>query len=125
MFRVILIILGSFSLILGIIGIVTPVLPTTPFVILSAGLFVRSSPALYHKLVNHSLTGKYIIDESGKINLKTRLYAIIIMWLMILITIVISVSDLKIKIILVSVGVLGTTFKLWYRTGINNKKLKH
>ncbi|HPJ06354.1 MAG TPA: DUF454 family protein, partial [Bacteroidales bacterium] len=44
--RILLISGGTASLIMGIIGIFIPVLPTTPFMILSAGLYVKSSPAL-------------------------------------------------------------------------------
>ena len=49
--------LGCLSFVLGVVGIFVPLLPTTPFLLLSAALWVRSSPRLYDWLLAHSLQG--------------------------------------------------------------------
>ncbi|QFI55066.1 YbaN family protein [Aeromonas simiae] len=54
--------LGWLSLITGIIGIVVPLLPTTPFVLLSAALFARSSPRFHRWLLAHPQFGPLIDD---------------------------------------------------------------
>ncbi|MDO2948002.1 YbaN family protein [Aeromonas simiae] len=54
--------LGWLSLITGIIGIVVPLLPTTPFVLLSAALFARSSPRFHRWLLDHPQFGPLIDD---------------------------------------------------------------
>ena len=58
---------GLLSLAIGIIGIVLPLVPTTPLVLLAAYCFARSSERLHGWLVNHPRLGRYIRDfESGR-----------------------------------------------------------
>lgn len=52
--------LGTLSLALGILGIFLPLLPTTPFLLLTAALYFKSSPRLYNWLLNHKHLGPYI-----------------------------------------------------------------
>mgnify|MGYP001010900522 CR=1 FL=1 len=54
------IVLGSVSLALGITGILLPVLPTTPFLLLTGFFYLRSSARLYGWLANHKIFGAYI-----------------------------------------------------------------
>lgn len=58
--KVLYILFGTLSLALGIIGIFLPLLPTTPFLLLTAALYVRSSPRLYNRLLHHKYLGSYI-----------------------------------------------------------------
>lgn len=51
---------GLISLALGALGIFLPILPTTPFMLLAAFCFARSSDRLHHYLVNHPVFGEYI-----------------------------------------------------------------
>ena len=51
---------GIISLILGSIGIVLPVLPTTPFLLLSAACFAKSSKRFYNWLMNNRILGTFI-----------------------------------------------------------------
>ena len=52
--------LGCIAFALGIVGIFVPLLPTTPFLLLAAALWVRSSPRLYAWLLAHPRLGVYI-----------------------------------------------------------------
>ncbi|WP_447651535.1 YbaN family protein [Pseudomonas abietaniphila] len=73
---------GWLSVVLGVIGIFLPVLPTTPFLLLAATCFARSSPRFYHWLVDHPRLGPWIrgyLDGDG-IPLKGKVYAIGLMW---------------------------------------------
>ena len=58
--KIVFIVLGTLSLGIGIIGIVVPGLPTTPFILLTAGLYIKSSDRLYQKLINSRFIGPYI-----------------------------------------------------------------
>ncbi|WP_339522290.1 YbaN family protein [Pseudomonas sp. EA_35y_Pfl2_R111] len=81
--RYVLLAIGWLSVALGVIGIFLPVLPTTPFLLLAAACFMRSSKRFYLWLVNHRQLGPWIIDylEGHGIPLKGKVYAISLMWL--------------------------------------------
>ena len=81
--RVFLIIVGSLSLVLGIVGIFVPMLPTTPFLLLSAAAWVKASPKLYKWLMNHKLFGEYIRNyrEHRAIPLRAKIISVSLLWL--------------------------------------------
>ncbi len=70
--------LGLLFLILGFIGLLLPVIPTTPFILVSVWFFARSSKKLENWLVNHKIFGKSIRDwkEKGAISKKAKMSAI-------------------------------------------------
>lgn len=81
--RWLLIIIGLVSTGLGIIGIFVPLLPTTPFLLLAAACFARSSERFHSWLVNHNHLGPMIrgyLDGSG-IPLRAKYTAITLVWL--------------------------------------------
>lgn len=110
MIRLIFIIAGTFFLILGIIGIVVPGLPTTPFLLLTAGLYVRSSDRLYQKLVRNKYVGTYISQwqENRTLTGKTKLVSLALMWTMILISAFLEADKLILQIVMVFIGIIGT-----------------
>jgi len=111
--RVLLFALGSLSLVLGVIGIFLPLLPTTPFLLLSAACFLRSSDRFYSWLVSHPVLSKYILaylDGSG-IPRKAKYYTLLTMWL------TMSVSALivplwQVQVLLLCTAVLVSSY-IW------------
>lgn len=80
--KTVLILLGSIALVLGVIGIVVPLLPTTPFLLLAAALYVRSSQRLYMWLVSNRYLGEYIRNfrENRAIPLRAKIVSLTLMW---------------------------------------------
>ena len=81
--RYILIGLGLLALGLAGLGILLPILPTTPFLLLAAYFFLRSSCRLHAWLLNHKVFGPYIwaYQEHRAISAATRRNALILLWL--------------------------------------------
>lgn len=105
----ILIILGTLFVMLGTLGIFLPLLPTTPFLLLAATCYLKSSNKLYHWLLNHRLLGKYISNyiRHRAITIKTKLVTITLLWLTIgySISFVISSPLVKLILLIIAIGV--------------------
>lgn len=110
MIKIIFAVLGTLTLIIGIIGIVVPGLPTTPFLLLTAWLYFKSSDKLYQKLIKSKFVGYYILDyqKKGGLTMRTRLSSIGIMWVMIYFSTTYFINHSSIRILVIIVGVIGT-----------------
>ena len=104
-----LLILGIIFTGVGIVGILVPILPTTPFLLLAAACFLRSSDRFHKWLLNNRFCGSYIRNylEGRGMPLKTKVLTILVLWTTILITIIFWVPNtvLKTVLILIAVGV--------------------
>jgi len=111
-------ILGFTSLTLGIIGIVVPVLPTTPFLLLSSYLFLNSSEKLYNWLRNNKILGQYIKDfqDDKAIPLKVKISSISLLWITISISAIFFVHILWLKLLLFAIAIGVTIHILHYKT---------
>ncbi len=109
MIRIFLIIGGTIAVGLGLLGIFLPILPTTPFLLLAAACYVRSSDKFYHWLIQHKWFGKYIRDyrEKRGIQLRAKVLALCFLWLTIgySIIFVISLTWVRLLILGVAIGV--------------------
>jgi uncharacterized protein len=81
--RVALIVAGSVSLGLGVVGVFVPLLPTTPFLLLAAACYLRSSPRLHERLMASRVLGRYIrLYQSGAgVPVRVKASAVGLLWL--------------------------------------------
>ena len=76
--------IGLACLLLGLLGVILPLLPTTPFLLLSAFSFAHSSPKLHDWLMNHRRWGQLIKNwhDGGRIDRQSKTIAVGFMLLM-------------------------------------------
>jgi uncharacterized membrane protein YbaN (DUF454 family) len=119
--KVILVIAGTISVILGVVGIFLPLLPTTPFLLLAAACYVKASPKLYSWLINNKHLGSYIRNyrEGKGIPLKTKSIAIVLLWSTISLSAVL-VSRLYISTFLLIVAICVTIHLLRIKTFVKD-----
>jgi len=98
---------------LGVLGIFVPVLPTTPFLLLAAICYARSSERFYHWLLNNRWFGEYIKNyrEGRGIPLRVKILTLIALWLTIGFTTLLVISVWWVQLILLGVAV-GVTIHL-------------
>lgn len=108
--KTLFVVLGALSLLLGLVGIFVPLLPTTPFLLLAAALWVRSSPRLYAWLLAHRRLGPYIRNfrENRAIPLRAKIYSVTLLWATLLYCIFFVVEEwwwAQLALLAVAVGV--------------------
>jgi len=120
-FRYLLIIAGTIFLGFGIIGIFLPILPTTPFLLLAAACYARSSQRFYNWLMNNKWFGNYIKNyhEGRGVPLKFKIFTISLLWITILTSIYFVINNFWIEIILIIIAI-GVTIHI-----ITIKTYKH
>lgn len=116
--KVLLIILGSICLSLGVVGIFLPLLPTTPFLLLSAALYFRSSPRLYEWLLAHKQLGPYIRNfrEHRAIPMRVKVVSVSLVWITLLYCVVMVVDTWWLRLLLLGLAVGISVHILSYKT---------
>jgi hypothetical protein len=73
---------GALAVLLGVLGIFLPLLPTTPFLLLASWCFARGSTRLHRWLLTHPLFGDYLRNfEAGRgIPLRAKIVATVLLW---------------------------------------------
>lgn len=105
---------GSVALLLGILGIFLPVLPTTPFILLAAACYARASERFHQKLLAHPHFGPLIREweEHRSLPLRTKKYAVGLMSLSVCVSIWVMSAYPWVQAFLVAVGI-GAGLRVW------------
>jgi uncharacterized membrane protein YbaN (DUF454 family) len=98
---------GTISLGLGFVGIVLPVLPTTPFLLLSAACYYKGSERLHRWMLDNRLFGDYLRNyKEGKgIQPRTKIFTLILLWSVISFSALFMLNNVIIQIILFAIAI--------------------
>ena len=112
------IIAGTFFVGLGIVGVFLPLLPTTPFLLLAAACYARSSERFYNWLLNNRWFGNYIKNylEGKGAPLRVKVLCISFLWITIGYSVVFVVHIFLVRIILILIAIGVTIHILSIRT---------
>jgi hypothetical protein len=115
LYKVILVLLGTLSLVIGLVGVVVPGLPTTPFLLLTAGLYVKGSDRMYKAFIKNKFFGQRIVQyASGQgMPLNEKLISLASMWIMITLSCYFFISSSLLMGTVVLLGITGTLV-LWF-----------
>ena len=110
--RAFFVVLGTVFLGLGALGLVLPVLPTTPFVLLAAACYLRASTRLHQWLVSSRTFGPTIVawQEHRAIPPRAKAIAIVMVILAFVVSIVFVIEHLLVR---VGLAVLGAVLVVW------------
>lgn len=116
-YQYILICIGAVSVVLGVVGIFLPLLPTTPFLLLAAACFLRSSKRLHAWIMNHKWLGPYIYNYRTyrAISKKTKIASIALLWLTITYSALCVVPIIAVKALLFFIAIAVT----WHLLSLN------
>lgn len=115
--KIVLNIIGSVSLVLGVLGIFLPLLPATPFLLLASACYLRGSERLHRWLMNNRVLGTYIknIQQRRGIPLRAKIITISILWLSLLFSIY-RIDILPLQLMLCFIGVTSSALILKMKT---------
>ena len=122
--RRLFVIAGTVCVGIGAIGIVVPVLPTTPFLLLAAICYMRGSQRLYNALLCNRFVGSYIRNylEGRGMSRKAKIWNLSLLWVAIVGTAVLATDSLVIRAILAAV-LIGVTIHILKVRTLQNDKL--
>lgn len=80
--------LGILFVIIGIVGVVVPVLPTTVFLIVASGIFITVNPQMYRWLHNNRVTGSYlrVYTQGTGMSRRSKAWSITTLWITLLVS---------------------------------------
>jgi uncharacterized membrane protein YbaN (DUF454 family) len=116
--RLVYVVVGTVSLALGLLGVVLPVIPTTPFILFSAWCYYRGSKRFHDWLVNHRYLGKIVAEYSGDEGMRkeSKIKAIAFTWAAVLLTAAFILESSAMRALIILIGCIGTFVILRLRT---------
>lgn len=116
--KILLLAIGSLAVILGIIGIFLPLLPTTPFLLLAAFCYAKSSERFYTWLLTNRLCGKYIRNYRAGLGMQLshKIFTLLLLWLTIGFSVLRIVTGTWVKLALLLIATAVTIHLIALKT---------
>jgi len=116
--RWLLMTIGIMAVGLGTAGIFLPLLPTTPFLLLAAACFIRSSDRLYQWLIHNRWFGSYIRNyrEHRALSLRAKVIALILLWTTMTYSIFFLVTNKALQVLLLLIAAIVTIYLFSLKT---------
>ncbi|MBU0937022.1 MAG: YbaN family protein [Spirochaetes bacterium] len=127
--RILMVSAGNLSVGLAILGVFLPVLPTTPFLLLAAACYLRSSRRLYRWLLNNRVFGRYLRNyrEGKGLPLSFKIWTVVVLWLSLGASALWGVPARLwwVRLLLLVTGITVSTHVLRIKTFDSSSKLVH
>lgn len=104
-------VVGSIAVVLALLGVFLPLLPTTPFLLLASACFARGSTRLHNWLLGNRIFGEYLRNyEAGRgIPLRAKIVTLALLWVSMVYSIF-QVSSLALQLMLIAIGIGVTVY---------------
>lgn len=108
---------GSLCVVLAVLGLFLPVLPTTPFLLLASGCYLRGSERLHTRLMNNKLFGAYLrnVQQRRGLPRRAKIISLTTLWLSLLFSLY-RIEMFLLEVLLLVVGVTLTVLFLKMKT---------
>ncbi|WP_420476159.1 YbaN family protein [Noviherbaspirillum sp. ST9] len=80
--KILLNVVGCIAVVLAILGVFLPLLPTTPFLLLASACFMRGSDRMHRWLRNHPIFGEYLrnFEDKRALPKRAKIVSMVLLW---------------------------------------------
>ncbi len=99
-------VVGTLFLVLGLVGIPLPLLPTTPFLLIAAACYLRGSKRMYDWMMKNKYFGAYLRDylEGNGLTIRTKVVALSMLWVVIALSVALVTESTILRVGLLAVA---------------------
>ncbi|MBT3345277.1 MAG: YbaN family protein [Gemmatimonadetes bacterium] len=110
--RILFFVIGTMSVVAGVVGILLPLIPTTPFLLLAAWCYARSSERFYRLLLSNRWLGPYIRNyrDGRGMSLRAKVSTLAVLWIAIIFGAGFVAPVLWLSLVLVGIAIGVTTY---------------
>lgn len=114
--RILLLTFGFVTMGLGFVGVFLPLLPTTPFLLVSLACFMKSSERMHHFVMTNKYLAPYVKEYASRdgIPKRAKIRAIVLIWITISFTAFVVIDKVLLRVMLYVIAISVSTY-IWTR----------